>query len=141
MGFSFTITDPQGRIQLGDMALFYDPLAGDADSVGINADNIVISADGTTLSGNVPSSLPASNGQLLVSVKVTGESSRFTDLPFQIEGPDCPPFCTGGGLKHFFLNFHNPIQIESLGFAKSRFEQSISDFVISMWLIGLDVKV
>ncbi len=95
MGFSFTITDPQGRIQLGDMALFYDPLAGDADSVGLNADNIIISVDGTALSGTVPFVLPASDGELLVSVKVFGEPSRFADIPFQLIGGDCPPLCGG----------------------------------------------
>jgi len=81
-GATFTITDPQGRIQAGDIAVFYPE--GGAPEAGSVADNISVSADGTTLTGNVPQDAPV-GVDAFVSVRGSlTEASRFNDLPFSV---------------------------------------------------------
>lgn len=77
---AFTITDPLGRIQEGDLAVFYAD--GSAPSIDRVADNIYISADGMTLTGTVP--YAAEDGvQNFVAVRPSlTDSSRFGDLMF-----------------------------------------------------------
>lgn len=83
IGTSFTITDPEGRIQLGDLAVFY--LDGTNPGLGTLADNVSVSADGTTLTGNVPNTL-ATGAQYLVGVTpALGSPLRFGPLAFFIE--------------------------------------------------------
>ncbi|HWR26701.1 MAG TPA: hypothetical protein VN316_02375, partial [candidate division Zixibacteria bacterium] len=79
-GSQFTITDPQGRMVAGDVALFYvegtDPLMGTA------AATVTVSADGTTLSASVPTGL-SPNVQHYVSVRPSMTlPGRFNDLAF-----------------------------------------------------------
>jgi hypothetical protein len=86
---AFTITDPQGRIEQGDLAVFY--VEGTDPTAGSIADNIVISNDGTTLTGEVPGDL--SSGSHFVSVRPTlSADSRFNDLAFEVDGSSCDPY-------------------------------------------------
>jgi hypothetical protein len=82
-GTAFTITDPQGRIQPGDIAVFYpegeSPPFG--ENVGAFANDVVVSADGATLAGNVPFPTCA-NRQNFVSVRSALRDPRFGDLGF-----------------------------------------------------------
>ncbi len=82
VGDAFTLVDPQGRMQQGDLAVFYieatDPAAGSP------ATDVTISADNTTLTGKVPGDL--GRGSYFVSVRPTQTAdSRFGDLQFQVQ--------------------------------------------------------
>ena len=91
----FTVTDTFGRIQAGDMVVFYLPRT-DPTTDGFLASVFTISADGTELTGRVP---PGGIGMvqgLTYLVRVTPNFSlpRFADLEFFVElGPACPPDC------------------------------------------------
>jgi hypothetical protein len=79
-GDPFTITDALGRMQIGDLAVFYAE-GSDPATQGVPADYVIISADGTELTGNVPASAVA--GQNFVSVRPSlSDPSHFGDLGF-----------------------------------------------------------
>ncbi len=76
----FVITDPAGRMQSGDVCLFYPE--GTDPQLGIAA-SIDISADGTKLTGTVPGSLDA--GPYFITVRPsTTQDPRFGDLAFAV---------------------------------------------------------
>ncbi len=83
-GSLFTITDPQGRMEPGDVAVFY--LVGTSPAMGSLATNVTISNDGTTCTGEVPRNCdPQTN--YLVSVRVAlDQLARFVDLGFFVTG-------------------------------------------------------
>jgi len=82
-GTSFTITDPQGRVEADSIALFYKP-GQDPANDGVEAENVTISGDGTTLTGLVPCG--ALGGETFVSIRSSRAASAwFDDLPFTIE--------------------------------------------------------
>ncbi|MHA7733464.1 hypothetical protein [Nitrosopumilus sp. S6] len=85
---SFTITDPQGRIQQGDVVIFYEEFTDPQDGITIPNFELTITPDGTQVTGEVP--VGASTNVLnFVSVTEQGASEpRFDDLPF---------FVTSGG--------------------------------------------
>jgi hypothetical protein len=81
VGTDFKITDPQGRIQSGDLALFYTQ--GSDPALGTPAENVSVPGS-TTLNGRVPSSL-IGGITYYVAVRPTPTSpSRFDDLPFTV---------------------------------------------------------
>lgn len=81
VGTDFTISDPQGRIQNGDLALFY--VQGGDPATGTLAENISV-PDSTTLNGRVPAGL-VGNITYYVAVRPSPtEPSRFDDLPFSV---------------------------------------------------------
>ncbi len=78
-GASFSITDPQGRIQAGAVVVFYEE--GTDPELGVLATSVVVSADGTTVTGVVPSGLVS--GVNYVSVRPTLSGIPFFgDLAF-----------------------------------------------------------
>ncbi len=78
VGTSFTISDPEARIESGDRAIFYQE--GTDPEFGVQADEIAVSADGMTLSARVPS---APSAQYFIAVRPSATlPSRFGDLPF-----------------------------------------------------------
>lgn len=80
LGTQFTITDPQGRIQQGSLALFYTLGQDPAD--GANAENIEI-LDPNTLRGIVPQTLQ--RVEHLVAVRPSRTSaSYFDDVLFMV---------------------------------------------------------
>jgi len=80
VGQPFTITDPQGRIFAGDVAVFYEE--GTDPGAGTIASNNIVNPDGT-LTGNVPG---ISGGDFFVNVRPSaGGDSRFADLSFTVE--------------------------------------------------------
>lgn len=79
-GTSFTIYDPEGRIQDGSWVLFHAP--GGDPAAGTNADNIVIN-DPTTLTGMIPDT--GSGGERWVSVQPSiSDPSYFEHLVFTV---------------------------------------------------------
>ena len=85
IGSAFTITDPRGRIQQGDLAVFY--LKGTNPALGTPADNVIVNPDGTTLSGTVPA-VASPNSQYNVSVRPALSSpARFNALDFFVTAP------------------------------------------------------
>jgi len=83
----FTITDPQGRMQAGDVAVFEHTTNNDFDFVVVGN---TISPDGTTLTGTLPSIM---GGEYLVSVESSGGVERFSGISFFVIVPPCPPNC------------------------------------------------
>jgi hypothetical protein len=83
-GGTFTITDPQGRMQQGDLAVFY--AEGSYPSLGTAATDVTVSADGTTLTGKVPKrALQGLPHFISVRPAIAGDS-RFGDLDFSVRG-------------------------------------------------------
>lgn len=80
-GSTFTITDPQGRIESGDVCVFN--LEGMPIDTGTLAYDVVISEDGMTLTGTVPHLDP---GKYYVSVRIPNADARFPDLSFEVNG-------------------------------------------------------
>jgi len=81
-GSQFTIYDPQGRIQQGDLVIFY--LEGTDPMLGNSAQNVVVSEDGKTMTGFVPGATQRQTQQY-VSVRPTLDAiSRFNDLAFYV---------------------------------------------------------
>jgi len=78
IGSTFTITDPQGRMQQGDIVIFYR----NGSPGGVLAANVSVSADGTRITGDVPGD--AASGPNWVAVRPPGDASRFNDLPFDV---------------------------------------------------------
>ena len=79
-GSAFTIYDPEGRMQAGDVAVFYveatDPVLGSP------AINVVVSADGTQLTGNVnPGAAPQTPHFVTVRPAIDWPA-RFNDFAF-----------------------------------------------------------
>jgi len=81
-GSWFVIYDPQGRIQQGDLAVFY--VEGTDPAYGNPAENVVVSSDGKIMTGNIPGGAVRGT-QHYVSVRLTQNSpSRFSDLAFYV---------------------------------------------------------
>ncbi len=79
-GSTFTIYDPLGRMQPGDVAVFYLP--GTDPAMGTNAPNTVVSADGKTMTGYVPASAsPQTEYGISVRPSIT-LTARFNDILF-----------------------------------------------------------
>lgn len=89
VGSRFTITDPDGRIQPGDLALFYQPFTDPATD-GVAAVEVDVGSDGQTLTGRVPLGLvegssPVDGHTYRVSVRPSASGSpRFGDLFFAV---------------------------------------------------------
>ncbi|HHT9135568.1 MAG TPA: hypothetical protein ACFYD2_11780 [Candidatus Avalokitesvara rifleensis] len=82
-GTFFTITDDQGRIQQGDIAVFY--LNGSPSELGLPADNVEISDGGKKLTGNVPA-VRDRDAEHAVAVRPDDSpDSRFGDLLFFVQ--------------------------------------------------------
>ena len=81
MGTPITISDPQNRIQSGDVAVFYppggNPLAG-TPGTGTN-----ISADGGTLTASVPY-VPTDMQYHVAVVNLSTGEIRFEQLGFYV---------------------------------------------------------
>ncbi|MBI5508034.1 MAG: hypothetical protein HY903_04705 [Deltaproteobacteria bacterium] len=79
-GSTFTITDPQARIQQGDLAILYQE--GTDPAMGTPASGIEVSADGKTIRANVPATV-LEGYQHFVSVRPSSmDAPRFGDLAF-----------------------------------------------------------
>ncbi len=82
VGTGFTIYDPQGRIQNGDMVIFHE--VGELPTDGTDADNKLYSADGKMLNGDVPAGLATATLHH-VSVRPSAtDPARFSDLEFMV---------------------------------------------------------
>jgi hypothetical protein len=83
-GETFTITDPQGRMQPGDLAAFYpegsDPTSGNA------AEDVNVSGDGTTLTGKVPTAALQGLAHFISIRPTIADNPRFNDLAFFVRG-------------------------------------------------------
>lgn len=80
-GTLFKIYDSQGRIESGDIALFYSP--GTDPATGLIAEGTLISSDGKVLDGYVPALI--NEGLVVISVRENIDSgSRFEDLEFEV---------------------------------------------------------
>ena len=91
-GDAFTITDPEGRMQTGDVVVFTNTGVPEPGLLGFTlvATNNVISPDGTTLTGPFPSGV---QGVWSVSVKSSDFSEvRFSGI-FITETGTCQPNC------------------------------------------------
>ncbi len=81
-GSQFTIYDPEGRMQQGDLAVFY--VEGGDPTYGNPAENVVISSDGKIMTGNVPGGAVRAT-QHYVSIRPTLNSpSRFSDFSYYV---------------------------------------------------------
>lgn len=88
IGTLVTITDPQGRIQQGDLMTFF--IEGTNPQFGVYGENTIVSTDGTTISANVPPTVTV-DIQYFVNVGPDVNSARFNSLPFFVTGlPDNP---------------------------------------------------
>lgn len=81
-GSPFTITDPQGRMEPGDVVMFY--LDGTSPAAGFLATNVTINIDGGTCTGEIPRNCVPQT-QYLVSVRAAlAQPARFGDLAFLV---------------------------------------------------------
>lgn len=102
IGTRFTITDPNGRIGAGDLAIFYRPFFQTVEQ-GIPAVDVSVSEDGRTLTGRVPQGLVEGSGLFIweghrVSVRASlSQAPRFAGLFFgvtQAPADTLPPSIT-----------------------------------------------
>jgi len=83
-GSTFMIKDPIGRMEAGDVALFYVLDEGADPALGVPASDVQVSRNGKMLIGEVPF-VPGDSVYGVAVRPSPTDASRFADLPFFVE--------------------------------------------------------